>query len=52
MAQEARNARNKSNTPVDLYARAKCQGTAVHLAPGQAAPAGTAFTSIRFTPAR
>ncbi|MBW5484774.1 hypothetical protein [Streptomyces bambusae] len=50
MEQEARGARNASNTAVVVYAQKKCKGTATTLAPGKAAPARAPFASFRFSP--
>ncbi|MGA5039654.1 hypothetical protein ACPCA8_21670 [Streptomyces capoamus] len=50
MAQEARAARNATKKPLVIYSQKKCKGTALRIAPGHAAPAGTHFASVVFNP--
>ncbi|MET9453014.1 hypothetical protein [Streptomyces cinerochromogenes] len=50
MGQEARAARNGTKKPLVIYTQKKCKGTALRLAPGRSAPAGTRFASVIFNP--
>ncbi|MFC9926232.1 hypothetical protein [Streptomyces sp. NPDC127190] len=50
MGQEARGPRNSTKKPLVVYAKKKCQGAALRLAPGHAAPDSRHFASVVFNP--
>ncbi|MFF4897784.1 hypothetical protein [Streptomyces sp. NPDC001068] len=50
MAQEARAPQNSTKKALVVYGKKKCKGTALRVAAGHSAPAGTHFASVVFNP--
>jgi hypothetical protein len=48
MAEKGRAAQNRTNVRATVYAGKKCAGASKRLAPGQKAPKGFVFSSVRF----
>lgn len=48
MAEKGRAPQNRTSSAATVYTGKKCNGTAKRLAPGQRAPKGVAFASVRF----
>ncbi|MGW0608849.1 peptidase inhibitor family I36 protein [Streptomyces sp. NPDC002644] len=48
MAEKGRAPQNRTSSAATVYTGKKCNGTAKRLAPGQRAPQGVAFASVRF----